>query len=125
MKVDFTFKHVDRVELLKQLAEGKMHKIEKFGDRFVRVHFLFREEKNRQVVEVTLYSKKGQYKALGADFKFTAAIDHALYKLGRQLARQRSRRSDHKRPSHSNYGHLEQTNSQLEYHPQKRYRGER
>ncbi|WP_168194262.1 ribosome hibernation-promoting factor, HPF/YfiA family [Thermodesulfobacterium sp. TA1] len=94
MDFNFTFKGLDTSEAIKQYAEKKISKFEKYFEGPVNVQIVFRREKFREIVEIIL---KGDGEVLVAKEETSdiyEAIDLAYETLEKQVKKLKEKRKE-------------------------------
>jgi putative sigma-54 modulation protein len=96
MKIDFTFRHMDSSERLKSHTSEKLERLARFEDREMNVHVTFGNEKYNSFVEFQVNGTSGMFVSSEVRQDMHEAIDLAVDKLDRQLARDKDKRKRHK-----------------------------
>lgn len=96
MKTTFTFRHMDSSQDLKDHTEAKLERLERFEDREMTVQVTFEVESYRKSVELQVVGSHGTFVAKETTDDMYEAIDLAVDKLDRQLARDKEKRKHHK-----------------------------
>ena len=93
MHIEIVGKNVSITPAMKEMAEKKIAKLEKYivVNDDVRARVLARTYDTRQKVEVTIPTKIGILRAEAEDYDWYAAVDRAVDKLRDQLRRQKTR----------------------------------
>lgn len=96
MKVNFTFRHIDSSERIKEHTTAKLQRLERYEDQELSVHAIFSMEKFRKTVEFTANSNGHTFVSHETADDMFEAIDLAADKLDRQFNREKSKRKHHK-----------------------------
>jgi putative sigma-54 modulation protein len=96
MKVNFTFRHMDATDALKDHIEKKCEKFGQYVDYEIDVHVILTLEKASHCAEITL---RAEHKPLVGQAKskdLYESIDMAVTKVESQLKKEREKRKGHK-----------------------------
>lgn len=96
MKCEFTYIKLDSSEHVEEHAETLLSKVEKFMTGPIKGHFTFSQEKYNHKVVLTLTGKNIYFKAEAKEENFYSAIENAIEKMHRQLAKKKSKIKNHK-----------------------------
>jgi putative sigma-54 modulation protein len=96
MNVTVTFRHVDPTPALRQHAEEKIRRLNKYLHRPVDAHVILSVTKDRHTAEVTLNADHESMFAKEVTHDLYSAIDLAVSKLEHQAQRVKEKREDHK-----------------------------
>jgi putative sigma-54 modulation protein len=101
MQVLVTFRHVAPSGALREYAEEKVQRIEKYVRRVNEAHVILSVEKQRHTAEVTLNWARHTLTATEETGDLYAAIDLAMDKIERQVKKLTAKRKDrkHARPT--------------------------
>lgn len=101
MDLNITTRHFDGLtDSLRSDIETRMVKLEKFFDRIVEAKVILSEEKNRQIVEVSIHLPGGvRLLAKEEAGDMWAAVDLAIKKIEVQVKKVKDRKKDKKRIS--------------------------
>ncbi len=91
MDITVTFRHIDSTESLKEYAEEKLSKIDKYFDFPVEAHVVLTAEKFRRIADVTLNVNGTVIKAEEETEDMYAAIDQVMDKIEVQVKRYRGK----------------------------------
>jgi putative sigma-54 modulation protein len=91
MQIIFSGKHVDVTPALKQYAETKLGKLDRFFDGVQEVHIVESTLRNQHIVEVTLKANGTLIRAEEHSPDMYTSIDLVVDKLERQLSRYKDR----------------------------------
>ena len=98
MDITVTFRHMDPIESLKEYAEDKVSKINKYLDTPLEAHIVLSVEKFRHQADVTLSVNGTRIKAVEETGDMYSAIDQVMDKIEKQVKRHisktRNRRSE-------------------------------
>lgn len=96
MRINFTFRHMDSSEALKDHASAKLARLERFEDREMSIDTVFSVEKFQKTAEFKISGAHGMFLQTETRDDMFEAIDVAVDKLDRQLARSKEKRKHHK-----------------------------
>ncbi len=91
MDITVTFRHVESTESLKEYAEDKISKIDKYFDYPVEAHIVLTAEKFRRMADVTLNVNGAVIKAEEETEDMYSAIDQVMDKIEIQVKRYRDK----------------------------------
>ena len=91
MKMNFTARQMKVYEAVKNTAEKKLAKFDKFFDEGAEMDVTFSMPKNLEKVEITIYSNGMMFRAEEAAGTFATAIDRASEALERQIRKNKTR----------------------------------
>ncbi|MBQ7906430.1 MAG: ribosome-associated translation inhibitor RaiA [Clostridia bacterium] len=91
MKMNFTARQMKVYETVKETAEKKLSKFDKFFDEGCEMDVTFSLPNGQEKVEVTIRSQGMVYRAEEADNTFANAIDNAIEALERQIRKNKTR----------------------------------
>ena len=91
MDITVTFRHVDSTESLKEYAEDKLSKIDKYFDFPIEAHVVLTAEKFRRMADVTLNVNGTVIKAEEETEDMYSAIDQVMDKIEIQVKRYRDK----------------------------------
>ena len=96
MKVNFTFRHMDSSQRIKDHTRAKLERLQRYEDQELSIHAIFSIEKFHKTVEFTANSKGHTFVSHETADDMFEAIDLAADKLDRQFSRDKSKRKHHK-----------------------------
>lgn len=96
MRIDFKFRHCDPSSELQEYATEKVHSLEKFEWKPVRLEFTFTKEKSELRVDIQVRGAHLDVHAHATGDTFVKGVDEALHKVARQLAKKKSKVQNHK-----------------------------
>jgi len=97
MQVNTTFRQMEQSEALKNYAEEKLERVNKYIDEPISAQVFFTVEKKiRHIVEIVITAKGISTKASEATNDMYAAIDAVIDKIERQLRRYKEKIKAHK-----------------------------
>lgn len=96
MQVLVTFRHVAPSGALREYAEEKVARVEKYVKRVTSAHVILSVDKRRHVAEITLAAARHTLTATEETSDLYAAIDLAMDKIERQVKKLAAKRKDHK-----------------------------
>lgn len=91
MKMNFTARQMKVYESVKQTAEKKLSKFDKFFDEQAEMDITFSMPKNLEKVEITIYASGMMFRAEEAAETFATAIDRAGEALERQIRKNKTK----------------------------------
>ncbi|MFZ5989882.1 MAG: ribosome hibernation-promoting factor, HPF/YfiA family [Bacillota bacterium] len=91
MKFIVSGKNIDVTEALRERAEKKVGKLDKYFHRDAEAHITMSVQKNRQIVEVTIPFNGGVLRAEEDDEDMYASIDLVVDSLERQIRRNKTK----------------------------------
>lgn len=88
MKVSITHRHMPMTDLMRQYAEERATRLEKYYDRVLKLEVILSHEKERHIAEMIATTAHGE-KLVGHAVKddMCAALDIATDKLERQIVK--------------------------------------
>lgn len=105
MDITVTFRHVESTDSLKEYAEEKLSKIEKYFDYPIEAHVVLAVEKFRRMADVTVNINGAVIKAVEETEDMYSAIDQVMDKIEKQVKRYRDktrkRRSESRKSDNS------------------------
>ena len=96
MHITVTFRHMESSDALKQYAEEKTRRIEKYLEEPIEVHWVLSVEKIRHIAEATVVAKNITINAREETQDMYSAIDLAIDKLEKQVRRHKEKVKNHK-----------------------------
>jgi len=96
MQITITTRHFDLDERTKKYLSEKIEKLEKYFSKIISARAILIKEGYRHMAEITLSAKNMNLVAKEAEQDLHSAIDLALHKLEKQLARMRDKVKEHK-----------------------------
>lgn len=118
MKFECVFNHVKKSDRLKEYAEGKLEKLEKFELKPFSTQFIFSEEKagkGQKRAELIIHFRQKNYVAKGYGQNLYQAVDQCIHRMAKQLRKSKDKIQNHKHFQHSDKHSLECLNEQLEW----------
>ncbi len=91
MKTNIACRKMELTQGLKDYAERKAEKLEKFFADGAEAKFVFSVEKDRQKAELTIYSKETIYRVETVTEDMYSAIDKAISGMERQIRKNKTR----------------------------------
>ncbi|MGD9160668.1 MAG: ribosome-associated translation inhibitor RaiA [Desulfobacteraceae bacterium] len=113
MDITVTFRHVESTESLKEYAEEKLSKIDKYFDYPIEAHIVLTAEKFRRMADVTLNVNGAVIKAEEETEDMYSAIDQVMDKIEIQVKRYRAKIRNRRSKSENQIG-IGQTDESLE-----------
>ena len=113
MDITVTFRHVDSTESLKEYAEEKLSKIDKYFDYPIEAHIVLTAEKFRRMADVTLNVNGAVIKADEETEDMYSAIDQVMDKIEIQVKRYRDKIRNRRSKSENQMG-IGQTDETLD-----------
>ena len=99
MKTEFTGRHFNVSDRIRQYTEEKLEKITRFLDEPVDIHVILEIEKHRQIAELHVSHRHGALQATEESEHMRDAIHDAIEKLEKQARRSRKKFIDQRRRS--------------------------
>ncbi len=96
MEIDISGRHFRVTAPLRDYAEKKVQKLEKFSLKLESVHVIFEIQRFRHISEIALLGKNLRVTAKSEGEDMYAAFDGCLHTAQLQLSRQHDRVKDHK-----------------------------
>jgi putative sigma-54 modulation protein len=96
MQVLVTFRHVAPSGALREYAEEKVNKVQKYVRRANEAHVILEVDKRRHIAEVTFNAARHTFTATEETTDLYAAIDLAMDKIERQVKKLAAKRKDRK-----------------------------
>jgi len=97
MNVSVTARHFELTPDLKEHAETRLGKLHKFQDGLMKANVVLEIEKYRNLAEISVHGRHGDYSGKAIAEKMPTAIDQACEKVEKQI-----RRSARKQHTHRN-----------------------
>jgi putative sigma-54 modulation protein len=102
MKISIYGKNIDLNDKIKEYAEEKIGKLEKYNDRILEARVELDEDKSQQSgmkyrAEVTMLLPKDSFRAQETTTDLFAAIDLVVPKLKKQMEAYKTKYKEHKR----------------------------
>lgn len=91
MDMTMTFRHLEATQAIKDYAEDKARKFDKYVHKGNKVHWIFDIEHERQSAEIQLTGKDLDLTAKSVDGDMYAAIDGAAEKMVQELKRSKGK----------------------------------
>ena len=91
MKMNFVGRHMKVFEVIKEMAEKKLSKFDKFFHDDAEMEVTFSMPKNAEKVEITIYTDGTTFRAEEISDTFANAIDRAIDSLERQIRKNKTR----------------------------------
>lgn len=95
MKVEYKFRHLPHSQELTDYVSERVHKLDKFEMKPVRVEFTFTAEKSNQRVDIHVRGEDIEMHAHADADTFFEGVDAVLDKMSKQLARKKSKVQRH------------------------------
>ena len=99
MKVNYTGRHMELTEPLKQYTKERLDKMATYLDDIIDVHVILSVEKHRHAAEITLKTRAGAFVASATTDDMYTSINQAVEKLDVQAHKHQGKR--HTRPHES------------------------
>lgn len=115
MQFQYTFRHVDTSEALKEYTGEQLEKVGRFLLKDSRWQIFYSMGRYDCQVEIVVNGPWGHFKSMASADDFYAAVDLAADKLGKQFQKTKEKHQHHKKPDRSREGRLERVNPALEY----------
>ena len=96
MNVSVTARHFELTPDLKEHAEARLGKLHKFQDGLMKATVVLEIEKYRNLAEVSVHGRHGDYSGSATAEKMPLAIDQACEKVEKQIRRTARRQHSHR-----------------------------
>lgn len=93
MKVDYTGRHMELTEPLKQFTRERLDKMATYLDDIIDVHVILGVEKHRHAAEITLKTRASAFVASATTDDMYASITQAIEKLETQAHKHQDKRN--------------------------------
>lgn len=93
MKVNYTGRHMELTEPLKQFTKERLEKMATYLDDIIDVHVILSVEKHRHEAEITLKTRASAFVASATTDDMYASITQAVDKLEAQAHKQQDKRN--------------------------------
>jgi putative sigma-54 modulation protein len=97
MTIKFTCRQTRLTPALRQFAEEKLARLERYLDKDREIHVVLTVEKHRHQAEMTINSSRRHFASAAITDDLYTAIGLMLDKMGKQLRRDKRRRTDWRR----------------------------
>ncbi len=91
MKVTISGRKVNLRDNFKELAQKKLSRFDRIFDEDAEANVVVTLERNRQTVEITIWSQGMIFRAESTDFEMNDALDQVISSLGRQIRKNKNR----------------------------------
>lgn len=115
MSFQFTFRHVDVSQSLREYSEEQFQRVGRFLLKESRWHVYYSKGRYDCQVEVVVSGPWGTYKAKDSADDFYLAVDAVAEKLSRQFQKSKEKHQKHSKPDRTREAKLARLNEQLEY----------
>lgn len=106
MQITTTFRQMEASEALREYAEEKIGRLERFADGIREAHCVMKAQRETHSVEITLLVRKKTLRAAESSENMYASIDLATDKLSRQLKRYREKQNESARRTGQSVRHI-------------------
>ena len=96
MKVSVTFRKIDPSDHIREYAENKLDRLDKYLDAAAEAHVVLSVEKFRHIADITLSSDGLRIKGAEETEDMYSAIDMVMDKIEKQIKRQLDKRKNRK-----------------------------
>ncbi len=96
MKVTVTARHFDLTDDLKSLAEARLGRFGRFMDGLLKAHVVLEVEKYRQLAEVSVHGRNGDFTGRAESADMATSLDAACDKVEKQIRRHARKIRNHK-----------------------------
>ena len=97
MQLNITFRHMDPIDSLKNYAQEKVEKANKYLDRAGEAHVVFSLERHLHQADITITSGPFVLRGREKSEDMYASIDKAMDRIEKQLRRYKDRLKNHNR----------------------------
>ena len=94
MQITTTFRQMEASDALREYAEEKIGRLERFDDGIREAHCVMKAQRETHSAEITLLVRKKTLRAAESSENMYASIDLATDKLSRQLKRYREKQNE-------------------------------
>lgn len=95
MSLQFSFRHMDSSEAIKELVTKKMEKLNNLVDYALEFHVTLSADKLQHTAEITCRAEHQSFTAKATTEDLYASIDDTIHKLETQLKKEREKRKGH------------------------------
>ena len=95
MKVSVTARHFDLTPDLKEHAEKRLARFQKFTNGLMHAHVVLEVEKYRKIAEISVHGRQGDYAGKVESDDMITSIDGACDKVERQIKRSVEKKRTH------------------------------
>ena len=95
MKVNYTGRHMELTEPLKQFTKERLDKMATYLDDIIDVHVILSVEKHRHAAEITLKTRASAFVASATTDDMYGSITQAIEKLEAQVHKHQDKRNTH------------------------------
>ena len=95
MKVSVTARHFDLTPELREHAEARLARFGRFANGLLSAHVVLEVEKYRQIAEVMVHAREGDFTGKAESDDMAVSIDGACDKVERQIRRSVDKRRAH------------------------------
>src|SRR6476469_9611586 len=95
MQMNITFRHLEPIDSLKNYAQDKVERANKYLDRAGEAHVVLSLERHLHHADITIHSGGWVLRGREKSEDMYASIDLAMDKIERQLRRYKARRKNH------------------------------
>ena len=95
MKVNYTGRHMELTEPLKQFTKERLDKMATYLDNIIDVHVILSVEKHRHSAEITLKTRADAFVASATTNDMYTSITQAVDKLEAQAHKQQGKKNTH------------------------------
>ncbi|MFN7728992.1 MAG: ribosome hibernation-promoting factor, HPF/YfiA family [Bdellovibrio sp.] len=115
MQFQYTFRHVDASEALKEYTQEQFEKVGRFLLKESRWQIFYSMNRHECQVEVVVNGPWGHFKSTSTSDDFYVAVDIAAEKLGKQFQKTKEKHQHHKKPGRSREGRMDRLSPSLDY----------
>jgi len=98
MEITTTGRHFKLTPEIKDLAERRIQKLERFSDLVREAHLVLTQEKYRHIAELSLYASGSELVSREETPEMVSSIDRVVDRMERQLKKLHTRMKDRKTP---------------------------
>jgi putative sigma-54 modulation protein len=97
MTIAFTGRHIEITDALKDYAQKKISRLQKYFNRPMDVHVIFTLEKHRHIAEVIIMANGDKISGTSRTTDSYTSVDNVVDKMEKQLLKQKEKRKERKR----------------------------
>jgi len=97
MAIAFTGRHLDVTDVMKEYAEKKISRLQKYFNRPMEVHVIFTVEKHRHIAEFIIGANGDTISGTSRTNDIYMSVDNVVEKMEKQLKKQKEKKKERKR----------------------------
>ena len=115
MNLEMVFHHVKKSERVREYAEERLERLERYELKPFAVQFIFSGEGKNKIAELIINGKDRRWVAKAAGENLYQAIDHCIQRMATQLRKKKDKVQKHKKPLLTDAHAYRCLNEQLEW----------